>query len=41
MEEFEPIILSVEKTKTVWVKTFTASISRLQGEKTFEVRYEC
>ncbi len=41
MEEFETIILSVEKTKAVWVTTFTASISRLQGERTFEARYEC
>ena len=41
MEEFEPIILSVEKTKTLWVTTFTASTSRLQGERTFEARYEC
>ncbi len=37
MEEFEPMILSVEKTKTVWVTTFTASISRLQGERTFAI----
>ncbi|NEQ78274.1 MAG: hypothetical protein F6K23_37970 [Okeania sp. SIO2C9] len=35
IEEFEPVILSVEKPKTVWVTTFKGSISRLQGERTF------
>ena len=29
VEKFEPVILSLEKPKTVWVATFTASTSRL------------
>ncbi len=37
IEEFEPVILSLEKTKIVWVTTFTASTSRLQGERTFAI----
>ena len=36
-EEFEAVILSFEKLKTVWVSTFTASTSRLQGERTFAI----
>ena len=37
IEEFEPVILSLEKAKTVWVTTFTASTSRLQEERTFAI----
>ncbi len=37
IEEFEPVILSLEKAKIVWVTTFTGSTSRLQGERTFAI----
>jgi hypothetical protein len=40
-EKFEPVILSLEKAKKVWVTTFTASTSRIFEERTFEARYEC
>ena len=40
-EKFEPVILSLEKPKKVWVTTFTASTSRIFAERTFEARYEC
>lgn len=36
-EEFEPVILSLEKPKTVWVSILTGSTSRLQGERTFAI----
>ena len=35
--DFEPVILSVEKPKIVWVRTFQGSISPLQREKTFPI----
>ena len=35
--DFEPVILSVEKPKIVWVRTFKGSISPLQREKTFPI----
>ena len=40
-EKFEPVILSLEKQKKVWVTTFTASTSRIFESRTFEARYEC
>ena len=40
-EKFEPVILSLEKAKKVWVTTFTASTSRIFESRTFEARYEC
>jgi SRSO17 transposase len=40
-EKFEPVILSLEKPKKVWVTTFTASTSRIFVKRTFEARYEC
>jgi SRSO17 transposase len=36
-ESFEKIILNLDNPKTVWVVTFKARISRLQGEKTFAI----
>ena len=36
-EKFEPVILSLEKTKTLWVATFRGSTSRLQGERTLAI----
>ena len=35
--QFEPVVLTLEKTKTVWVTRFTASVSRLLGERTFAI----
>lgn len=37
IEKFEQVILSLEKQKKVWVTTFTASTSRLFGERTFAI----
>ena len=36
-EKFEPVILSLEKPKKVWVTTFTASTSRIFEERTFAI----
>ena len=36
-EKFEPVILSLEKQKKVWVTTFTASTSRIFEERTFAI----
>ena len=36
-DKFESVILSVEKPKTVWVATFTASTSRLFEERKFAI----
>ena len=36
-QDFERVILSVEKPKTVWVSTFNGLISPLQGERTFPI----
>lgn len=35
--DFETVILKLDKAKTVWVATFTAKISRLEGERTFAI----
>ena len=34
---FQPVILSTEKPKTVFVATFKASVSRLEGDRTFAI----
>jgi hypothetical protein len=36
-ESFEEVSLNLDKPKTIWVATFTAKISRLEGEKTFAI----
>ena len=34
-EDFEKVILNLDKPKTVWVATFVARVSRLEGERSF------
>ncbi len=34
-DDFEPVALNLEQAKTVWVSTFNAQLSRLEGERTF------
>ena len=36
-ENFEPFTLSLNKAKTVWVATFSAKVSGLEGERTFAI----
>jgi len=36
-EDFQPVILNTKKPKTVFVATFKASVSRLEGERTFAI----
>jgi SRSO17 transposase len=36
-ESFEEIVLNLDKPKNVWVVTFEAKISRLEGQKTFAI----
>ena len=36
-KELKPVILNIDKPKTVWVATFVAQISRLKGERTFAI----
>ena len=36
-KEFEEIKLSLDKPKTVWVATFSARVSSLEGERTFAI----
>jgi hypothetical protein len=35
--DFEEVTLKLEKSKTVWVTTFTARLSRLEGERNFAI----
>jgi Transposase DDE domain len=36
-ENFKPVILNLDKPKTVWVSTFSASISHLEKERNFAI----
>lgn len=36
-DNFEPVALNLEQPKTVWVSTFNAKLSRLEGERTFAI----
>ena len=36
-ESFKPVILNLDKPKTVWVKILTAKMLRLEGERTFAI----
>jgi SRSO17 transposase len=36
-ERWKQVVVHLEKTKTVWVATFTAEISQLEGERTFAI----
>ena len=36
-QDFERVILSVEKLKKVWFSTFKGSVLPLQGERTFPI----
>ena len=37
LPDFQPVILNTEKPKTVFVTIFKASVSRLEGERTFAI----
>jgi DDE superfamily endonuclease len=36
-EDFKPVILNLDKPKTVWVATFSASVSHLERERNFAI----
>jgi hypothetical protein len=36
-KDFEPVILNLDKPKTVWVNIFSAVVSRLEGERSFAI----
>ena len=36
-DDWEPVALNLEQPKTVWVSTFNAKLSRLEGERTFAI----
>jgi DDE superfamily endonuclease len=36
-KEFKPVTLNLDRPKTVWVNTFTAGVSRLEGERSFAI----
>jgi hypothetical protein len=36
-EDFKPVTLNLDQPKTVWLKIFSASVSRLEGERSFAI----